>query len=89
MVLFVIAVCYDLCTTFRTIFIVVALVDEQPVNAQLLERDHIVLAALVVQPVQLILQAFAGLFHLLDGEILCSVRLGLPDALYHLVHLLL
>ena len=66
-----------------------ALVDEQPVNAQLLERDHIVLAALVVELVQLILQAFAGLFHLLDGEVLRLVCLRLPDAQDDLVHLLL
>ena len=66
-----------------------ALVHKQPVNAQLLERDHIVLAALVVQLVQLVLQALTGLFHLLDGKILRLVRFCLPDTLDDLVHLLL
>lgn len=52
MVLFVIAVCYDLCTTFRTIFVVVTLVDKKPVNAKLLESHGVVLAALIVQLIQ-------------------------------------
>ena len=89
MVLFVIAVCYDLCTTFRTIFIVMALVDEQTINAQFFERDHIVLPALVVQLVQLILQALAGLFHLLDGEVLRMGIFCLLNAQDDLIHLLL
>ena len=44
---------------------------------------------MVVQLVQLILQPRAGLFHLLDGEVLRLVRLRLTDALDDLVHLLL
>ena len=72
----------------KQIFIVMALVDEQPVNAQLLERDHIILAALVVQFVQLVLQALAGLFHPLDGKVLRLVRLRLADTQNDLVHLL-
>ena len=66
-----------------------ALVDEQPVNTQFLERDHIILAALVVQLIQLVLQALTGLFHLLDGEVLRLVRLCLPNTQDDLVHLLL
>ena len=49
MVLFVIAVCYDLCTTFRTILKIMTLVHKDPVNTQLLKSYNIVLAALVVQ----------------------------------------
>ena len=66
-----------------------ALVDEQTVNAQFLKCDHIILPALVVQLVQLILQALAGLFHLLDGEVLRLVCLRLSDAQDDLIHLLL
>ena len=66
-----------------------ALVDEQPVNAQFLERDHVILAALIVQLVQLVLQALAGLFHLLDGKVLRLFRLRLPNTQNDLIHLLL
>ena len=40
MVLFVIAVCYDLCTTFRTVLKRVCLVYKQPVYAQLLKGPY-------------------------------------------------
>ena len=52
MVLFVIAVCYDLCTTFRTIFEIMAFIDEQPVDAQLLKGHGVVLGALIVELLQ-------------------------------------
>ena len=42
MVLFVIAVCYDLCTTFRTIFVIMALIHEKPVHAKLLKGHYII-----------------------------------------------
>ena len=67
MVLFVIAVCYDLCTTFRTILEIVALIHKDPVNTQLLKGNHIVLAALVVQFGQPILQRFSCPLHQADG----------------------
>ena len=66
-----------------------ALVDEQPINAQFLEGDHIILAALVVELVQLVLQALAGLFHLLDGEVLRMGILSFLNAQDDLIHLLL
>ena len=66
-----------------------ALVDEQPVNAQFLKCDHIILPALVVQLVQLILQALAGFFHLLDGKVLRMGIFCLLNAQDDLIHLLL
>lgn len=42
MVLFVLAVNKGLCTTFRTVLIVLALIHKQPVYAQLLKGDHII-----------------------------------------------
>ena len=45
-----------------------ALVDEDTVNAQFLKGDHIVLAALVVQLVDLGLQALLGFLHLFYYE---------------------
>ena len=42
MVLFALAVNKVLCTTFRTVFIVMGLIYEQPVYTQLLEGYHIV-----------------------------------------------
>ena len=88
MVLFVIAVCYDLCTTFRTIFEIMALVDENSVNAQLFKCDHIVLAALIIQLVDLGLQALFRLLHLFDREILRFFSLGFGNAHHDFVNLL-
>ena len=66
-----------------------ALVNENAVNAQLLKGDNIILAALVVELVQLHLQAFPGLFHLLDGKVFRLIRLGLLNAPHNFLHLLL
>ena len=57
MVLFVIAVCYDLCTTFRTVLVAVRLVHIEPVNAKLLKRDNIILAVCRLQFLKPQLQA--------------------------------
>ena len=54
-----------------------ALVDEDTVNAQFFKGDHIVLAALVIQLVDLGLQALLGFLHLFDGELLRFFSLGL------------
>ena len=66
-----------------------ALINENAVNTQLLKSDNIVFPALVVELVQLHLQALPGLFHLLDGEVFCFICLGLLDAPHDLLHLLL
>ena len=87
MVLFVIAVGYDLCTTFRTILKIMALVHEDTVNTQLLKGNHIILAALVVQLGQTVLQGFPCPLHLLDGIVLCMVPLGFPDTVQNAVDL--
>ena len=47
--LFAIAANYGLCATFRTIFEIVALVNEDAVNTQFLKGHKAVLAALIVQ----------------------------------------
>ena len=73
MVLFVLAVNKGLCTTFRTILVKMALVNKEPVNAQLLKGDNIILSRIGAQLFQLCFQRFAGLFHLLDAEILACI----------------
>ena len=65
-----------------------ALVDEDTVNAQFLKGDHIVLAALVVQLVDLGLQALFCLLHLFDGEVLRFFSLGFGNAHHDFVDLL-
>ena len=49
MALFAIAVNYDLCATFRTIFIRMCLVHEQPVNAKLFKGYDIIFPVAVLQ----------------------------------------
>ena len=88
MALFVLAVNKGLCATFRTIFEIMALVDEDAVNTQFLKGDHIVLAALVVQLVDLGLQALLGFHHLFDREILRFFSLGFGNAHHNFVDLL-
>lgn len=88
MVLFVIAVCYDLCTTFRTVLKIMRFVNEDAVNAQFFKGDHIVLAALVIQLVDLGLQALLGFLHLFDGEVLGFFSLGFGNAHHDFVDLL-
>ena len=65
------------------------LVNEDAVNAQFLKGDHIVLAALVVQLVDLGLQALLGFLHLFDGEVLGFFSLGFGNAHHNFVDLLL
>ena len=55
------------------------LINEDAIHTQFLKCDDIILAALIVQPVDLGLQSFAGLFHLLDGEVFRFFLLRLPD----------
>ena len=79
MVLFVLAVNKGLCTTFRTVLVKMRLVHKKPIYAQLLKGDNIILARIGAQLFQLRFQRFAGLFHLLDGEILACVDFQLVD----------
>ena len=79
MVLFVLAVNKGLCTTFRTVLVEMALVHKEPVNAQLLKGNYIVLALIGAQFFQLGFQRFPGLFHLLDGEILTCMGFQFVD----------
>ena len=44
MVLFVIAVCYDLCTTFRTILVIMTFIYEKPVYTEFLKGYDIILS---------------------------------------------
>lgn len=89
MVLFVLAVNKGLCTTFRTVLVVLALVHKEPVNAQLLKGDHIILSLIGAQFFQLGFQCFPGLFHLLDTEILTCVDFQLIDGGKRFINLLL
>jgi len=65
------------------------LVHKKTVNTQLLKGDHIILAAVGAQLVQLCFQRFPGLFHLLDGEILACVDFQLVDGGKRFINLLL
>ena len=65
-----------------------ALVDEDTVNTQFLKGDHIVLAALVVQLVDLGLQALLGFLHLFDRELLRFFSFGFGNAHHDFVDLL-
>ena len=89
MVLFVIAVCYDLCTTFRTVLKAVRLIYEQSIHAQFFKGDNIILSGLVIELVELQLNGAFALFHLLDGEAFCIGAFCFGDTLYDLVELCL
>ena len=89
MVLFALAVNKVLCTTFRTVLVKMAFVHKEPVNAQLLKGDHIVLTLIGAQFFQLGFQRLPGLFHLLDGEILTCVDFQFIDGGKRFINLLL
>ena len=65
-----------------------ALIHIQPVYAQLLERNHIVLPVIIQQLIQPRLQRFPGLFHLLDGKVLTPAVFELTDSFRNLINLL-
>ena len=71
------------------VLVVVGLVHEDTVYAQFLKGNKVILSGLIVQLFQLSLQGLSGSLHLLDGEILCPVPLGLGNAYHNLVDLLL
>ena len=89
MVLFVIAVCYDLCTTFRTILVPVRFVHKKPIHTQLLKGDDVILSLLCLQLPESSFQLLAGAFHLLDGELLTAHEFQLLDAVRDFLNLLL
>ena len=64
-------------------------IHKEPVNAQLLKGNYIILALIGAQFFQLGFQRFPGLFHLLDGEILACVGFQLVNGGKGLVNLLL
>ena len=71
------------------VFIVMRFVDEQAVNAQFLKGYDVILAGLVVEPVQLCLNLLLAAFQLLDGEAVAAIVLDFHDAVHDFVHLLL
>ena len=71
------------------VFIVMRLIDEDTVNAQLFKGHHIILAGLIVKLVQLLLDRFLGSLQLFDGEIIPTVFLQFGNAVQHLIQLLL
>ena len=64
-----------------------ALINEDTVNAQFFKGDHIILTALVIQLVDLGLQALLGFHHLFDREILRFFSLGFGNSHHDLVDL--
>ena len=71
------------------IFEVVCFVHHQAVHAQLLKGDDVILAALVVELVQLPLQLLFHALHLLDGKILGALGLQCSCLCHYIVDLLL
>ena len=71
------------------VFEVVRLVHHQAVHAQLLKGDDVILAALVVELVQLPLQLLFHALHLLDGEILGALGLQRSGLCHYIVNLFL
>ena len=65
------------------------LVHHQAVHTQLLKGDNIVLAGLVIELVQFLLQYLLHSLHLFDGEILGAFCLKSCGLVYHLINLLL
>ena len=68
---------------------IVRLVHHQAVHAQLLKGDDVILAALVVELVQLPLQLLFHALHLLDGEILGALGLQCSGLCHYIVDLFL
>ena len=89
MVLFALAVNKVLCTTFRTVLIVLAFIHKQPVYAQLFKRNHIILTVCALQLFQFLFQRLAQLFQPLNREMLASLRFRFFDGLLNFIHLFL
>ena len=70
------------------VFVVVRLVNEQPVYAELFKGNDVILSGLVVELIELLLYGLLGALQLLDGEVVASVLFELSNTFHHLVHLL-
>ena len=68
---------------------IMALINKEPVHAELLKRDDVILAALVVELGQPCLQRFPGTLHLLDRVAFRLLRLGLFDPFQDFLNLAL
>ena len=66
-----------------------ALINKEPVHAELLKRDDVILAALVVELGKPCLQGFPGALHLLDRVAFRLLRLGLFDPFQDFLNLAL
>ena len=73
----------------RKVLVVVSLIHKDTVNTQFLKGHKVILAGLIIQFFQLCLQRFPGFLHLLDGEVLRTISLGLGNAHHNLIDLLL
>jgi len=71
------------------VFEVVRLIHHQAVHSQLLKSDDVILAALVVELVQLPLQLLFHALHLLDGKILGALGFQRSGLCHYIVDLLL
>ena len=65
------------------------LINEDAVNTQLFKGHHIILAGLIVELVQLLLDRFLGSLQLLDREVVPTVFLQFGNPVQHFVKLLL
>ena len=68
---------------------IMALINKEPVHAELLKRDDVILAALVVELGKPCLQGFPGALHLLDRVAFRLLRLGLFDPFQDFLNLAL
>ena len=88
MALFVLAVNKGLCATFRTVLVVVTLIDKESVYTQLLKGHCIILFGLVVELIELLLDRFLCAFQLFYGEVISTVLFQFRNALRNFIKLL-
>ena len=71
------------------IFVIMCFVHKETIHTQLLKGHDVIFAALVVELIQLGLQALFGALHLLDGEVVPVAPLQVTDAVQNFPQLLL
>ena len=71
------------------IFVIMCFVHKETIHTQLLKGHDVIFAALVVELIQLGLQALFGALHLLDGEVVPIAPLQVTDAVQNFPQLFL
>ena len=87
--LFVVIVSYGLCTTFRTVLVIMAFVNEKAVDAEFFKGDDVILLGLIVELIQLSLNGTAAFFKLFYRELILSASAQSIDAVDDLIELCL